>query len=1616
MRAAVLALTIALVASQQASLVPEFGAGRTYVYRYDALVLGGLPEEGLARTGVKVNSKVLISAVAENVYLLKLMDPQIYEYSGIWPRDPFIPAAKLTTALAAQLLMPIKFEYANGVVGRVFAPAGVSATVLNLHRGILNILQLNLKRTQNVYELQEAGVQGICKTHYVISEDAKAQHIVVTKSKDLTDCQERIIKDIGLAYLEKCSECQKKGKSLTGTATYNYVMKPTATGALITEATVEELHQFAPFNAANGAAQMEAKQTLAFVEIDKTPILPIKADYLARGSLQYEFATEILQTPIQLLRISNAQAQIVEILQHLVAHNVDQVHDDAPLKFIQLIQLFRVSTIENAKAIWDQFKNKPAYRHWILDAIPAVGNSAALTFIKEKFLAGELTTAEFAQALLASVHMVVADRDAVHLYSNLALHHKIKEYPVLREAAMLGYGTMIAKYCAAVPTCPAELLRPIHEIAAEAIAKADIPQITLALKALGNAGHPASLKTIQKILPGFGSAAATLPVRVHIDAILALRAIAKKEPRQIQDVALQLFMDKALHPEVRMVSYIALFETKPSVALLNTVAGALKKETNMQLVSFVHSYMKSMTRSIAPDMAPVGAACNLAIKTLSPKLDRLNMFYSKAFYLDTYLTPFMAGAAGGAFLINDAATILPRAVVAKARAYLAGAAADVLEVGVRTEGLQEALLKSPAADVNADRITRMRHTLKALTDWEALPKNEPLGSIYIKFFGQEVAFANIDKTIVEQAKQLAIGVHAHEKLRNALTALQSGVAFHYAKPMLAGEVRRILPTAAGLPMELSTYTAAVAAATVNVQAVMNPPLPEKIHFDQLLKTDIQLQAEVKPSAVLQTFAVMGVNTALIQAALMARGKIFGIVPAKFSARANFPKGNFKFEALPVTTPDHVAAVRYETFAVARNIEDVAAERITPIIPAVAEEQTQQQSNEIFNSQMSGSYMRVAAPIRKNLCGTIPYMGIKACLEATTSNTGIIRKAPYLNLFGQHVAFVSVLPAEGPAVERVEIEIQTGPKAAEKLLRRINIAEEGIPEAKTILMKLREIVEAGLRNNTYSSSSSSSSSQARNEDQAISISSSQSSSSSSSSQMVEDEVYKYPFKKFHKNQYLQSVGISRARSSGSRAASIEAIQRQNQYLGDTIPPSFAIIFRIVRTDRTVFGYQVAGYMDKAIKRVQVILSSLAANDNWRMSIDGVLLSKYKVAANVAWGADGKEYGAVIKAETGILGPSPAVRVELEWLKLPTLVTTYAKRLTEYIPRGAAMGGFTVAKAANSERQIEFSVALPTKETIDIILRIPRMTISKLGVSLPFALPIERDGSLPEDIVDSVQNMLYEATSAQCSMIKNKMTTFNHRRYKSDVPLSCYQVLAQDCTPELKFMVLMKKDELSEQDHINVKISDIDVDLYPMGSEVLVKVNGVEVPASNLPYQHPSGTVWIKQKTGALSLYAPSHGLQEVQYSKDGWKIQVVDWMKGQTCGVCGKADGEIRQEFRTPSGYLTKSPVSFAHSWVLPAESCRDANQCRMRLESVKLEKQMIVDGQESKCYSVEPVLRCLPGCYPVRTSLVNVGYHCLPTDSNLNQSEGFNSAYKKSVDLRDTAEAHVACRCTEQCT
>lgn len=53
----------------------------------------------------------------------------------------------------------------------------------------------------------------------------------------------------------------------------------------------------------------------------------------------------------------------------------------------------------------------------------------------------------------------------------------------------------------------------------------------------------------------------------------------------------------------------------------------------------------------------------------------------------------------------------------------------------------------------------------------------------------------------------------------------------------------------------------------------------------------------------------------------------------------------------------------------------------------------------------------------------------------------------------------------------------------------------------------------------------------------------------------------------------------------------------------------------------------------------------------------------------------------------------------------------------------------------------------------------------------------------------------------------MVTFNNKKFKAEMPHSCPQVLAQDCTREAKFIVLLKRDEEQKHNLLIVKIADM-----------------------------------------------------------------------------------------------------------------------------------------------------------------------------------------------------------------
>lgn len=60
-------------------------------------------------------------------------------------------------------------------------------------------------------------------------------------------------------------------------------------------------------------------------------------------------------------------------------------------------------------------------------------------------------------------------------------------------------------------------------------------------------------------------------------------------------------MQKTLAAEVRMLAFLILFETKPPMALVITVASHLLEEKDVNVFSSAYSLLKSLARSTTPE-------------------------------------------------------------------------------------------------------------------------------------------------------------------------------------------------------------------------------------------------------------------------------------------------------------------------------------------------------------------------------------------------------------------------------------------------------------------------------------------------------------------------------------------------------------------------------------------------------------------------------------------------------------------------------------------------------------------------------------------------------------------------------------------------------------------------------------------------------------------------------------------------------------------------------------------------------------------------------------------------------------------------------------------------------
>ncbi|NXF90935.1 VITA2 protein, partial [Eubucco bourcierii] len=1057
MRGIILALVLTLVGSQKFDSEPGFSSKKSYLYSYEGWVLNGLQEKSLAKVGVHLSSKLEIGALSENAYLLKIRSPQFEEYNGIGPKDPFSRSSKSTQIISSCFSRPFKFEYNSGRVGNIYGPEDCPVVCINIVRGILNMIQISIKKSQNVYELQEAGIGGVCHTRYVIQEDKKNSRVLVTKTVDQNNCQEKVKKSVGMAYVYPCPVDMMKGRLIKGTAAFSLKLKQSDSVTLITEVVSQQVYQISPFSEPTGVAITEARQKLTLLEVKSdwggTPDISVQS----YGGLRYQFPSELPQMPLQLIKTKNPEQRIAETLQHIVLNNQKDFHEDVPYRFLELVQLCRITSADALESLWKQFSDKPRYKRWLLSAISATGTTEALKFIKARIRNDDLNYLQTLLSVSFALHLVKADEESIPVAADLVTSSRIQKSAILQQVAYLGYSSVVNRYCSQTSACPKEALQPIHDLADEAVSRGREDKMKLALKSLGNVGEPTSIKRILKFLPVFSSSASDIPIHIQIDAIMALRKTAWKDPKAVQGYLIQILADQSLPPEVRMIACAVIFETRPALPLITTIANVAMKDSNLQVASFVYSHMKALSKSRLPYMYNISSACNIALKLLAPKLDKLSYRYSKVIHIGGYFDNYKVGAAGDVYVMNSPGTMFPSAIISKLKAYSAGSVADLVEAGVRVEGLTDVIVKKNIPFAEYPTYKKIKEIGKTLLGWKELPEETPLISAYLKLFGQELAYVNINKEVLHQiAKTVLEPADRNTVIKKIVSQIRNGVAGQWTQPVWLGELRYIVPTCTGLPLEYGSYTTALARAAVSVDGKITPSLTGDFKASQLLESTVQIRPDIKASLYIQTVATMGINTEYFQHAVEIQGKALIKVPTKFDAKIDIKLKNIKIETSPCREEIEIVVGSHKAFAVSRNIAELGVEKKTSILPGdvssnIVEEPfkpaekasvegfpTQGPDStpkkQVYSSQENFRRGTGRKSHKQDICVKLQHLRCQICFSRKSQDASFLKNTYLHRLIGEHEAKIALMPVQTDAdIDKIQLEIQAGSRAASKVI-------------------------------------------------------------------------------------------------------------------------------------------------------------------------------------------------------------------------------------------------------------------------------------------------------------------------------------------------------------------------------------------------------------------------------------------------------------------------------------------------------------------------------------------------------------------------------------------------------
>jgi len=850
---------------------PRLRQDATTIFKYEAETLNTVQGSTSDSTGLKLKARIYIHPHGACKYSMQINNPELFVKGKNQEFQIAPESRKFSRELQAQELI---FTTSKGRINKLFPAETEALHVLNIKRGIISTLQLQTDATE------EIDVNGKCKVEFSNKDG------VIVKTKDLSDCSDRALNEIGL-QTANFAHNKMPVKPLTSKSICHYVLDG---NEKIKSVQCDESHIFRPFSAGYSkpaGAITTVKQVMEFEGVKRASRFSVetKLDSTTKAvSLIYGHEKETAKPDNSII------SRIETVMTGLVKSGSLSVKQSSAHEFVQLVNLIRKLDLKRMRPVIDKYfyhassdeDVKSVYRRYILDALTYCGTPTCVKTVHDVIIRGDVT-GESRNMFLQGISLVAKPTKQM-IRDVLSITKKTPS-----RQAYLALGTLIQRYCRidAANCVPARnnpvtiaenfLERKLGENCKEQTNHTRAEEILMALKAIGNARQPSR---VQDVL--LGCVTESRHMNITTAALDALKRLPCDE--SIQTYLHRILEDLDVDVEKRIQTYITLMNC-PQEPTIKKVVKHLENEKSSQVGSFILSHLRNIIESSDPKHNETQKILSDRMKGKDfSKFDLPLTKFSKAFEGSVYSNYLKSGATINGHLIYNPDSFIPKSSLLSLSANILDVPVEVFEMAARIDGVESIVedFFGPYGYFPDDTVVNFFKSKFKKEDLEKLrtrrsieenyeqtvnefhstvnKKKKPNGFLSMKVLGHEMRIFSLDDL------QWAADEIDNMNVIELLLKVAKGGSKTFTKSIMFMEMTHTVPTGLGLPIKLKLTGSAVGSLALDgkfdIRNMFWGPMA------------LEIKGSITPSSVVEISGQMGVHSQYADVGMFLNSSVF----------------------------------------------------------------------------------------------------------------------------------------------------------------------------------------------------------------------------------------------------------------------------------------------------------------------------------------------------------------------------------------------------------------------------------------------------------------------------------------------------------------------------------------------------------------------------------------------------------------------------------------------------------------------------------------------------------------------------------------------------------------------